>query len=72
MSHWEQKINKIYDTKKTAQENYFSQYSKEKILKFRTKLKEASENAKNEFNMNGMLIDRVSYMFLIYLCLYCF
>lgn len=60
MGQWEQKINAIYDVMKTTQENYFSQYSKEKMLRFRMKLKEATEKAKNAFNLDSFAKDKVS------------
>lgn len=63
MARWEQKINTIYEIMKTTQENYFSQYSKEKILKFRMKLKEATEKAKNAFNLDSLAKDKVSLIF---------
>lgn len=57
---WERRINPIYDLMKTEQECYFAQYSKQQVLKFRMKLKEATEKAKQDFNINGSGLDRVS------------
>lgn len=57
---WQAKINAIYQDMQEAQENYFIQYSKEKLLKFRTKLKEATEETRKTFYMHGTFLNRVS------------
>lgn len=57
---WEKRIDSIYDLMKTEQECYFAQCSKQKVLLLRTKLKEATEKAKQEFKLHGSELDRVS------------
>ena len=60
IAQWQTRIDEIYARLKTSQENYFSQCSKEKTLKFRSKIKESSEEFKKGFFLDGMNVTRVS------------
>lgn len=57
---WKQKIDKIYGDIRTAQENYYTMASKEKLLKLRTKYKEATETNRKLFSMDSDCMKRVS------------
>lgn len=57
---WVERIDKIYDNIRIAQENYYSMSSKEKLLKLRTKYKENTEKNRKLFNMDGEFLKRVS------------
>lgn len=57
---WKLKIDKIYNDIRTAQENYYTMSSKEKLLKLRTKYKEYTEHNRKKFNIDGEFMKRVS------------
>lgn len=57
---WRPKIDKIYNDIRTAQENYYTMSSKEKLLKLRTKYKEYTEHNRKMFNIDGDFMKRVS------------
>lgn len=57
---WKLKIDKIYIDIRTAQENYYTMSSKEKLLKLRTKYKEYTEQNRKIFNIDGEFMKRVS------------
>lgn len=57
---WKLKIDKIYNDIRTAQENYYTMSSKEKLLKLRTKYKEYTEQNRKMFNIDGEFMKRVS------------
>lgn len=63
---WKTKIDKIYTDIRTAQENYYTMSSKEKLLKLRTKYKEHTEQNRKLFNMDGEFVKRVSQIIGIY------
>lgn len=56
---WKYKIDKIYDEVRTALENYYSMFSKEKLLKLRTEYKQSAEQNRQMTNINGESIQRV-------------
>lgn len=57
---WKEKIDEVFEQMKEAQESFYSLSSSEKLLKFRTKLKENIEQTRKLFNMDGELLSRVS------------
>lgn len=57
---WKQKIDKIFNDIRAAQENYYTMSSKEKLLKLRTKCKENTEHNRKMFNIDGEFMKRVS------------
>lgn len=57
---WKQKIDKIYNDIRAAQENFYLMSSKEKLLKLRTKYKENTEQNRKLFNIDGEFVKRVS------------
>lgn len=57
---WKHRIDKIYDDIRSAQENFFTMSSKEKILKLRTKYKEFTEQNRKLFSIDGESTKRVS------------
>lgn len=57
---WKLKIDEIYNDIRTAQENYYTMSSKEKLLKLRTKYKEYTEHNRKKFNIDGEFMKRVS------------
>lgn len=57
---WKQKIDKIYNDIRFAQENYYMMSSKEKLLKLRTKYKECTEKSRKIFSMDSDCMKRVS------------
>lgn len=59
-SSWSRKIDSIYNDYKKAHEMCLNLQSKEKILNFRIKLKEHSENVKKTLSLDGSKLDHVS------------
>lgn len=57
---WYENINKIYAELKDAMEHYYTMASKEKVLHFRTELKQHAEDAKRTLVLDGYDIKRVS------------
>ncbi|XP_055321638.1 kinesin-like protein KIF18A isoform X2 [Sitodiplosis mosellana] len=55
---WKQKIDKIYNDIRTAQENYYMMSSKEKLLKLRTKFKESTEKSRKIFSIDSECMKR--------------
>lgn len=60
MDSWHKKIDKIYESIKNAMEHCYNLQSKEKILKFRAKLKEHAEYAKQILHLEGTALSGVS------------
>lgn len=57
---WRVKIDSIYHDMLSAQENFYTMSSKEKLLKLRTQLKENTEKSRKTFNIDGEFMKRVS------------
>lgn len=57
---WKGKLDATYKDVIVAQENYYRMSSKEKLLKLRTKLKEAADHKRKLFNIDGDSLKRVS------------
>lgn len=57
---WKEKLDATYKDVIVAQENYYKMSSKEKLLKLRTKLKEAADHKRKLFNIDGDSLKRVS------------
>ncbi len=64
-SFWSRKIDSIYNEYKKAHEMCLNLQSKEKILNFRIKLKENSENLKKILTLDGSKLDHVSSLLLL-------
>lgn len=62
VENWRPTIDKIYNDIRTAQENYYTMSSKEKLLKLRTKYKEYTEHSRKMFNIDGDFMKRVSFI----------
>lgn len=58
--NWRTKIDAIYQDILSAQENFYTMSSKEKLLKLRTQLKENTEKSRKTFNIDGEFMKRVS------------
>lgn len=57
---WKKQIDELFDEVKTAQDNFFAMTSKEKLLKFRSKLKENNEQNRKIFYIDAENLVRVS------------
>lgn len=57
---WRIKIDAVYQDILSAQENFYTMSSKEKLLKLRTQLKENTEKSRKTFNIDGEFMKRVS------------
>lgn len=60
---WRAKIDSVYQDILSAQENFYTMSSKEKLLKLRTQLKENTEKSRKTFNIDGEFMKRVSLKF---------
>lgn len=60
---WRAKIDSVYQDILSAQENFYTMSSKEKLLKLRTQLKETTEKSRKTFNIDGEYMKRVSLTF---------
>lgn len=60
---WRTKIDAVYQDILSAQENFYTMSSKEKLLKLRTQLKENTEKSRKTFNIDGEFMKRVSFKF---------
>lgn len=58
--NWRAKIDAVYQDILSAQENFYTMSSKEKLLKLRTQLKETTEKSRKTFNIDGEFMKRVS------------
>lgn len=57
---WRRKIDLVYQDILSAQENFYTMSSREKLLKLRTQLKENTEKSRKTFNIDGEFMKRVS------------
>lgn len=63
LAPWHERIDEIYADLKEAIDHYYTMASKEKVLHFRTQIKQHAENAKKTLTLDGGDVKRVSLFF---------